>query len=207
MKQFKSTVVIFVIFIGFISYYFLIEKKKTNKEEEQKIYIFNLIKDDFETLELTDMSDKSTFLLKKEKDWKIITPCEMPASKKTIDGIISELAVLSAQRDITKKNQRLKQYGLDVPRYRIKFSLKNESHTLLIGIKSPTEEFYFVKEENKDNVYMVNAVAVEKFIKKHLADLRDKEFLQVPEEKIKKININLEFGKIKPPILKYLAKP
>lgn len=192
VKQFKSTIIIFAIFIGFIGFYFLVEKKKPKVTEEKIIHIFNFNKDDFKTLELTDMTDGSGFLLKKDKDWKIVKPSEISASINTVDGMISELAVLSADRDITVNHQRLKPFGLDVPKYRIQFSLANESHTLHIGIKNPTEDFYFVKEEGKDNVYTVNVLSVDKFIKINLSDLRDKEIMKIHENEIKKIDIDIK---------------
>ncbi|MDD5772609.1 MAG: DUF4340 domain-containing protein [bacterium] len=192
MKQFRSTIVIFILFVGFIGYYFLVEKKKPDTAEEKKIYIFNVNKDDINTLELTDMSDKSSFQLKKDKDWKMVKPIEISASKNTIDGIISELAKLSANRDVTEEVQNFKKYGLSIPKYKIKFSIGNEYHTLLIGEKNPTEEFYFVKEEDKNNIFTVNTASIDKMIKKSLSDLRGKEFLRIAEEKIKKIEITIK---------------
>jgi hypothetical protein len=191
MKQFKSTIIIFIIFLGFTGYYFLFEKKKTKVVEENKLLVFNFNKDDFKTLELSDMSDGSGILLKKDKDWKIEKPVEMPASIKTVDGMISELAVLTADRDITENKQQLKTYGLDVPKYKVKFSLENETHTLFIGIKNPTEEFYFVKEDTRDNIYTVNISSVDRFIRKNITDLRDKEFLRISEDEIRKIDIDI----------------
>ncbi|MFH1287831.1 MAG: DUF4340 domain-containing protein [bacterium] len=156
MKRFKSTIITFIIFVGLAGYYFLIENKKTNETEEKKLYIFNFEKDDFKTLELIDMSDMSSFLLEKGKNWQ---------SGDTADEIISELAKLSADRDVTKDVRDLKHYGLSIPKYKVKFDVGSESHTLYIGNKNPTEDFYFVKEEGKDRIYTVDVDSINKFIR------------------------------------------
>jgi hypothetical protein len=192
MKQFRSTIIIFIIFIGFTGYYFLVEKKKTKVVEEKKIYIFDYNKDDINTLEFTDMSDGSSIILKKDKDWKIEKPVEIQASKNTVEGIISELAVLSADRDITGNMQNLKKYSLDVPKFKIKFSIGNVSQVLFVGIKNPTEDLYFVKVEGKDNIYTANVSSVDKFIGKKIADLRDKDILKVTENEIQNIDLDLK---------------
>lgn len=139
MKLFKPTIVIFILFIGLASYYFLA------KTEKKTIYIFDFKKEDIKALELIDMSDLTRY------------PC---------DELASELTNLSVERDVTKDVQNFRHYGLSIPKYKVKFNIGDKSRTLCIGNKSPTGDFYFVREEGKRKIYTVDAVAIDKFIKR-----------------------------------------
>lgn len=139
MKRFKSTVVIFLLFVGLTSYYFLA------KTEKKTIYIFDFKKENIKALELIDMSDITHY------------PC---------DELASELTNLSVERDVTKDVQNFRHYGLSIPKYKIKFNVGDKSHTLCIGNKSPTEDFYFVREEGKRRIWTVDAATIDKFTKK-----------------------------------------
>lgn len=144
MKRFSSTVIIFIFFIGLAGYYFWVEKKKPDIAEKKKIYIFNFKKEDVKALELIDMSDITHY------------PC---------GELASELTNLSVERDVTKDVQNFRHYGLSIPKYKIKFNVGSESHTLYIGDKSPTGDFYFVREEGKCKIWTVDAASIDKFIK------------------------------------------
>lgn len=134
---------------------------------EQVIPLTNDIADNLDntyvkTVEITNEKDSFTISQVKNKkdEWEIKALDGIDQSNTVYTGLASSIAGLSAT-DIAEENASdLGKYGLKKPKtkFTVTFSDdKNTKRTYLIGDMSPNESDYYICEEGKNTVYIIDS--------------------------------------------------
>lgn len=121
--------------------------------------------------------------------WQITTPNKYGADQDTVNGILSTVSSLNADRVIDEKPSDLSQFGLKEPSLEVDVALKgNQTKKLLLGDDSPAGGGAYAMLAGDPRVFTI-ASFNKTSIDKSLDDLRDKRFLTADFEKVTQIDL------------------
>lgn len=193
----KITIAVLIAFILLVIFVVYIDKIKKGKEE--KIQIFGKLKqEEIIKFELNNIEKNESVICEKNKDgvWEIINPKTCKTEENTVKAVLSELVNIDVDRKVIDKAVDLKQYGLEQPKFQIKFNLiNNAAYSLIVGDKSPAENSYYIKDTDKNPVYTAYSYSIDN-LKKTVKDLRKKEIFEFSTDKVMKIAVQYN-GKVK----------
>lgn len=190
-KTLKVTYVFTAIVILLAVYVYVFEKDEKNSGNSVKI--FNIGKDDLKRFEIINNQTNEKVVCEKSGTdaWNMVKPKQYEMEKTEVDGIVSNLTSLSVDRKLDGADN-LASFGLDKPEYIVDFVSKDgKKYSLQIGLKTPTETYYYVKDAAQKAVYTAYAFSVES-LKKGVKELRKKTILDITAEKTTKLNIKFE---------------
>ncbi len=147
------------------------------------------IKEDSIT-QLTLSGSKGEFILsKKGQDWFLDKPKAYRADSFVVQGIFSTLGNMSARDFIDETPASAKKYGLDKPRAQLTISMGNEGQReLRFGDKREGKDEVYVAADFSGTIYTVQE-SVLKDLDKDLTELRDKQILSFPKDKLARLTV------------------
>ncbi|MFH1824533.1 MAG: DUF4340 domain-containing protein [Candidatus Firestonebacteria bacterium] len=191
-KTFRATYIVLGILILLGVYVYFFEKDKKVESTVKKV--FNIKKEDLKKFEIVNNEKKESLVCEKigsTEDWKMVKPKQYELEKSELEGVINSITGLSTDRKLENLTD-LSPFELDKPAYTINFSTKdNKNYAFLIGSKTPTENFYYIKDASKKDIYTTFSYIVEP-LKKDVKDLRKKNILDIVLEKVTKLTIKFE---------------
>jgi hypothetical protein len=134
--------------------------------------------------------------------WQITAPKPLGADQSSVSSVLSSLSSLSSDRLVEEKAANLNQYGLQSPTLEADITEKNnQTHKLLIGDDTPTNNGAYVKLDGDPRVFTI-ATYNKSSIDKGLNDLRDKRLITAESDKITRLELvanqqDIEFGRNK----------
>jgi hypothetical protein len=109
--------------------------------------------------------------------WRMLSPTSEPADDDTVDHVLGELEWLAARRTLeTLSSGDVSKFGLDKPRYRVRYRAGGAEHTLVIGNQDVHGEGVYVRVAGEPHGYVVPKTLVETLDHDPL-HYRSKEFL------------------------------
>jgi hypothetical protein len=109
--------------------------------------------------------------------WLMLEPTREAADDDTVDHLLGELEWLAARRTLESLSAAdVKAFGLDKPRYRVRYRAGGASHTLLIGNQDVHGEGVYVRVDQEPGGFVVPKTLVETLDHDPL-HYRSKEFL------------------------------
>jgi len=190
-KSFKATWITAGIFIILAVVALLLDSG--DKLNRDKIKIYKLEKEDIRAFELVNNLKTETVICERNGagEWGMTKPAVYETEKSDIETVLTNLASLSMDRKIEKPGE-LKDYGLEKPSYSAGFTLKNgKKYTLLLGDKSPTGTFYYVKDKESRDIYLGYSYSLEALIK-GAKELRKKSFFDINAAAVNRIDMKFE---------------
>ncbi len=187
-KSFNSTLVLFVVLAGLVSWYLVYEKKikpaREEKEEQSKVLV-TTSRDDIHELTLEQRQGDAkagkyrTLSFKKiGGDWNLTAPIEDLADTGAINGLITAFAGTKQDRVVDEKPADLEPYGLKIPvlKISVKKAGDGQPETLLVGNDTPVGTNVYVKIAGKEPVYRAPQTLRSSF-DKDVAEYRNKKVL------------------------------
>lgn len=218
MPSWRTVLILFVacVLVGVFSIFYVSKKPKKEAEPEHGE---NFVEDKMYSFDRTgctrlELRGKETnIVLEKEgDDWWIVEPRRYKASKTDVDGLLSQIENLHAERILEENPKDLKVYGLDQPQLKVAWRAPEPVGTttpeakksptasakgtpvglkefaLLFGDKDPTESSAYVRKEGDPRVYSVGNWLLTNLNKK-VEDLRDKVVLDFQQAEAKRIKL------------------
>ena len=134
--------------------------------------------------------------------WRITEPKAFNADSDAVNGMLSSLSSLNADRVVEDKASDLKQYGLDQPSLEVQIETKDHKQdNLLFGDQTPTGSDVYAMLQGDPKVFTVasyNKTSVDKSVN----DLRDKRLVTIAPDKVSRVDLHrageeIEFARIK----------
>lgn len=134
--------------------------------------------------------------------WRITEPRPFNADSDAVNGVLSSLSSLNADRVVEDKSSDLKQYGLDQPSLEVRIETKDHKQdNLLFGDETPTGSDVYAMLQGDQKVFTVasyNKTSVDKGVN----DLRDKRLVTIAPDKVSRVDLRkagqeIEFARIK----------
>jgi len=129
-----------------------------------------------------------------DRQWRIEQPLKALADQKAVDRLIID-AISKNIHTSFKDTADLSEYGLEIPRVAVTFSLKDgTSRTLMLGNTVPTGNRVYVKEKNSPDISLVPANIVDN-LTKFVSDLRDRRVMVIDKTSVQRIRMEYADGK------------
>ena len=150
--------------------------------------IFSFLKEDVTHLTIRSEEEEIELQIDAAGEWQMLKPLLSTADGTEVE-VITDL-MSSLETDDFAESKDLSEYGLDVPKASITATLKDGSaRRLLIGVEESGS--YYVKHEDKAQIFELNKGNVDKLIKKS-ADLKSE--TPVPESDSEGASVTLDGG-------------
>jgi hypothetical protein len=190
MKR-RGTFILLAILAGLLAYYYFVEikggqRKQEAKEKSEKL--LTLEQDEIQTITLIRPQD--TVVLERADDdgWRMSKPLQTDADASAVDDLLSALANAKAERDIDTQ-ENLAGFGLEPPKYTVIVASKEqETDTLRVGHKNPTDRYLFVLSSKKPGV-VLTGTQLETHLDKDVFAFRDKSVLRFQKEDVSQIEL------------------
>jgi hypothetical protein len=194
--KWRSSIIYLVVFLligGYFYYFEVIRKDQKIAAEQESKRVFHFKVDDISSIEITS-KDKNTVLLKKEKEWKVVSPIQVDADRASLDGVIASLSNLDIEREVDPAPTDLKPYGLQDPALKIRFQVGGKWEEVLLGNKNPAGDDYYFKTGDKPAVGLV-AAGNWSVLDKGVDDLRRRELFSFQQDDVQGIHVAWQDGK------------
>jgi len=189
--RFKSTLLVFLIFIGLASWFYFQEIKGGKKREEAKERASKLLlfeKGDVQSLRLRNEKGV-VFCERDSNEWKITAPVETPGDRSAIDGLLRQLERARIERVVEEAPSSLEEFGLKEPKVEVELAYRGgKKDTLWVGDKNPTNSFVYVRRNGQRRVLLTPSGLLSALQKK-LYDLRDKRVLAFKRDDVKQLTL------------------
>jgi hypothetical protein len=135
------------------------------------------------------IKQKELVTLKKTNGkWQITEPEPYPADQEAVDGVLSTLSGLNADRIVEEKASDRKQYGLDPAQVELDVTGKNGTRQLLLGDDTPAGGDVYAALATDPRVFTI-ASYNKSSLAKTLNDLRDKSLLTLSADKVSRVEL------------------
>jgi len=172
--------------IFFIASYNKTGIEKTLYELRDK-RIFHFENDDIKEIKVA--SGKGNYsIVKKEKEWRILTPKKALADANKITSLLQKIKTSKIKKFIDEEADDLIPYGLNDPDTQITLLIgkDNAPHVLNIGKENAEENGIYAKNDFKNTVFLLEKEFLREF-PYFLTDVRDKSILRFDKNKVAQI--------------------
>jgi hypothetical protein len=191
MGRGRSTLILFVLALGFGGYLYFVDSKRPVVDESAKKKVFSYEADKINQLELKSAGGEVTALRKDASGtWTIVQPAEAAADRNAASEVATSLANLEEDRVVDENASDLKAYGLAEPRIDVTFHVEGEKEPkrILVGDKNPTNMGLYAKLPSGNRVFLVGAT-LDTTLTKSTFDFRDKSALKFEQDKVTSIDL------------------
>ena len=189
MRGLKSTIVLFLVLAGLLSYIYFADRDETPGEEREKAFA-SVTAEDIEEIEIKSAEGETSRVRKADGKWSIVEPVQAAADENELTSVASSLSSLDIQRVVDENAADLKQYGLEPARIEVAFRQKGdkESRRILLGERTPTGGDMYARFPDQKRVFLVSSFLDSTFNKNTFA-LREKSIIQIERDKVDRIEI------------------
>ena len=171
-KQKKQTITILVLLLLLIllggAYLFAgnYQKSKEKKESSatKSVSLYKFKENDITKLHYKNSNANITFV-KEKNTWKLENDRDFPVDQSKVKTMVSDMAAVTASRQITKDCNDLSEYALDSPSLVIELTDKNgKTESISYGLESAAAEgCYAYTGDNTKEVYVVPSNVTDDF--------------------------------------------
>jgi hypothetical protein len=189
MRGLKSTLLMFLVLAGLLSYIYFADREETPGEEREKAFA-SVTAEDIEEIEIKSADGETSRLRKTDGKWNIVEPVQAAADENELTSVASSLSSLDIQRVVDENATDLKQYGLEPARIEVAFRRKGdkESSRILFGERTPTGGDMYARLPDQKRVFLVSSFLDSTFNKNTFA-LREKSIMQLERDKVDRIEV------------------
>ena len=181
--------VIFLLVAGYFYYFEVVQRERKQAEEVRAMKIFHFKADGIRALEIFS-KDKKTVKLAKETAWRIVEPIEAGVDQAALEGFISTLETLRAERELADAPETdLDTYGLDKPPLKIRLQENGRWVELVMGDKSPVGDGYYARTAEKPGVFLVSE-GVRGILNKGLDELRRRDLFDFTPDQVVGVEVS-----------------
>ena len=189
MRRLASTLVLFLVLAGLLSYIYFADGDQPEGEEKEKAFA-SVTAEDIEEIEVKSAEGETSRVRKTDGAWSLVEPVQAAADENELTSIASSVASLDIQRVVEENATDLTQYGLDPARIEVAFRKKGdkEARRLLLGERTPTGGDIYARFPDQKRVFLVSSFLDSTFNKDTFA-LREKSIITIDRDKVDRIEI------------------
>jgi len=185
--KFKTTIILFVIFLVLMAYIFLFESKSKN-DEHAKEKLVALSSESVQKIIYKKEDETLEFQKNAEGEWLIIKPLEAKADKYEVNRLAEEFADLRIERVVDEEPADLEKYGIPKKEMSLYFKDKEPQVKILIGMENPLDNTFFAKRENETRVVLLSS-SLKNLLEKSAFDYRQKDIFKFKTDEAKSIKL------------------
>lgn len=140
-----AVLVAFLVVLGGVVYYVMQQPAATDSPEKHYPQVLSFGPDEASQITITSNDNQKTELIKSGANWTIDGAADQPADDGRVQGWISQLSSLIADREISDATD-LGPYGLTTPKLTVVIGLSGGKQARLVfGDKTPDGSDYYVQ--------------------------------------------------------------
>ena len=185
--KFKTTIILFAIFIVLLAFVLLFEYKGMGeKDEEEKLLA--LSSDDVEKITFKKEDETITFQKDEEGEWLITEPLKAKADKFEVDRLADDFSDLRIERVVEEEPEEIEKYGIPQKEISLWFKDKDKPIKILIGMENPLGNTFFVKRDDETRVVLIPS-HLKSLMEKSLFDFREKNIFKYETDDVKSVKL------------------
>lgn len=185
--KFKTTIILFAIFLALLAFVFLFESKKKERKGKEENLV-DLSSDDVERI-LFKKEDETIGFKKDEKgEWFITEPVEAKADNYEVNRIAEDFSRLRMERVVEAEPEDLKTYEIPKKEISLWYKGKDQPVKILIGMENPLDSTFFAKREDEKRVVLIPSY-LKSLLEKKTFDFRQKDIFKFETEEVKNIQL------------------
>lgn len=196
MRGLRPFLALSAVLVALGAYIYFVESERAPGDDEDREAVFTVEADAIEEVTITSDAGERTTVRRDGDAWRIVEPIAADADSSGLSSLTSSLASLEIQRVIDEQASDLGQYGLDQPRFQVRFKAGEQEHRLAAGLKTPPGSDIYARLNDEPRVFLI-AAHVESTFNKGTFDLRDKRVVRVEREHLNDIEITRDAGTIR----------
>ncbi len=185
--KFKTTIILFAIFLVLLAFVLLFEfKGKGEKDEEEKLLA--LSSDDVQKVTLKKENETIAFQKNEEGEWLITEPLEAKADKYEVDRLADDFSNLKIERVVEEVPEELEKYGIPQKEISLWFKDKDKPIKILIGMENPLGNTFFAKRDDETRIVLIPS-NLKSLMEKSLFDFREKNIFKFEADDVKSVKL------------------
>ncbi len=141
--------------------YGIISKKAPKEESEEEsgteeILLYSVEKEEITRIDYT-LGDVQTVLVLEDGTWYKEDEKELPLEQSIPEGMITAMAKVTAQKELSEAGEDLSQFGLDKPSLSVEVTAGGETHKLVMGLETvgTDSDGYYAYMDDASKVYTI----------------------------------------------------
>ena len=185
--KFKTTIVLFVIFLVLLAFViFFMPKGKNEKNVEEKLAEFS--SDVVQKITLKKEGETISFQKDEKEEWLIIEPLEAKADRFEVNRLAEDFSDLRIERVVEEELKDISKYGIPQKEITLWYKDKSEPLKILIGMENPLDNTFFAKREDEQRIVLIPS-HLKGLLEKKVFDFRKKDILQFETDDVKNIRL------------------
>jgi len=186
--KFKTTLIIFAIFIVLLALVYFFEIKDKG-EEETELKLVDLSSDDVQKI-IFKKEDETIAFKKDEEDWLITEPLEAKADRYEVNRLADDFSELKIERVVEElsEDKDLEKYEIPKKEITLYFKEKEAPVKILIGMENPLDNTFFAKREDEKRIVLIPS-SLNSLLEKNLYDFRMKDIFKFETDEVKNIKM------------------
>ncbi len=185
--KFKTTIILFAVFLVLLAFVLLFEYKgQGEKDEEEKLLA--LSSDDVQKVTFKKEDETIIFQKDEEGEWLITEPLEAKADKYEVDRLADDFSSLGIERVVEEQPEELEKYGIPQKEISLWFKDKDKPIKILIGMENTLGNTFFAKREDETRVVLIPS-HLKSLMEKSLFDFREKNIFKFEADDVKSVKL------------------
>lgn len=186
--KFRTTLIIFAIFIVVLVLVYFFEIKGNGEGETEEMLV-DLSSDDVQTI-IFKKEDETIAFKKDEEDWLITEPLEAKADKYEVNRLADDFSELKIERVVEEmpEEKGLEKYEIPKKEITLYFKEKEEPVKILIGMENPLDNTFFAKREDEQRIVLIPS-SLKTLLEKSLFDFRMKDIFKFETDDVKEVKL------------------
>ena len=184
--KFKTTLLLFGIFILLFTALYFFEFRSQGEENEDAMLI-SFASEDVE--KIIFKNDWQTIQFQREEEeWLITDPIEAKADKYEVNRLADDFSHLRIERVVEEEPSDIEKYG--IPQKEIEFYTKGQDIPIKIqiGIQNPLDNTFFAKKVEEKRVVLIPS-SLKSLLEKKVFDFRQKDIFKFESDQAKSIKL------------------
>lgn len=185
--KFKTTLILFAIFLALLAFVLFFEfKGKGEKEEEEKLVA--LSSGDVQKITFKKEDETIIFQKDEEGEWLITEPLEAKADKYEVDRLADDFSDLKIERVVEEEPEELEKYEIPKKEISLWFKDKDKPVKILVGMENPLDNTFFAKRDDETRVVLIPS-HLKSLMEKSLFDFREKNIFKFETDDVKSVKL------------------
>jgi hypothetical protein len=165
-------------------------KKSAAPSVDSSPKLLEIPEDQFTRIEVKRRDGSVAVVERQASGWQLTAPRQLPVDARAVQGLVTALALVTADRIVDEKPGDLMQYGFASPQLDISIARKDgKKHQLLLGEDSPLGTTVYAQVAGDPRLYTVST-ATRGALDKVWQDLRDRHLLTFYDAKLRTVELN-----------------
>jgi hypothetical protein len=165
-------------------------KKSAAPSVDSSPKLLEIPEDQFTRIEVKRRDGSVAVVERQASGWQLTAPRQLPVDARAVQGLVTALALVTADRIVDEKPGDLMQYGFASPQLDISIARKDgKKHQLLLGEDSPLGTTVYAQVAGDQRLYTVST-ATRGALDKVWQDLRDRRLLTFYDAKLRTVELN-----------------